>query len=463
MPRITISYRRDDSLDITGRIFDRLAAHLGRESVFRDIDNIPAGADFRKHIDTVLDESDIILAIVGPRWIGPRAGQSRLANAADPVRLEIETVLRKNKPLIPVLVSRAPMPRPEQLPDSLQDFAYRNAVHLDAGQDFDMHTARLIRAMDRILGGLAEVLPQNPPFSRPANERELLVEPSRDEASGGPNLIPTGIGARRGEDQRFAALAALERDAELEAEKLRQELAAIRERVEQQTADFERQLTAARATEETLKLERNELQRRIGVADAEIARSQEIGNRLQVELRTASDSTGLARRQLAAAQEASREALARAQRYERENEALRSQLAERSADASRDTKSIEQSRLSGEADIQPLKLSGDATPTGESAALHQPTPAHGESQPDAPEAVGVSASEGQAGESPRKGRLLVGHLEFSVWLRRHALEQFGFTDKSDRELRRFLQDKGYEIRWSVWRGEYVVTWPKNSL
>jgi len=41
MPRITISYRRDDTLDITGRIFDRLAAHFGREAVFRDIDNIP--------------------------------------------------------------------------------------------------------------------------------------------------------------------------------------------------------------------------------------------------------------------------------------------------------------------------------------------------------------------------------------------------------------------------------------
>ena len=70
MPRITISYRRDDSLDITGRIFDRLERHFGREAVFRDIDSIPPGADFRRHIDRILDESDIILAIVGPRWIG---------------------------------------------------------------------------------------------------------------------------------------------------------------------------------------------------------------------------------------------------------------------------------------------------------------------------------------------------------------------------------------------------------
>src|SRR6516162_6379419 len=139
MTRIIISYRRDDSLDITGRIFDRLAGHFGREAVFRDIDNIPPGADFRQHIDRMLDESDIVLAIVGPRWIGPDDEQRRLANPDDPVRLEIETALRKNKALIPVLVSRAVMPPPDELPDSLHDFSYLNAVQVDSGEAFEFH------------------------------------------------------------------------------------------------------------------------------------------------------------------------------------------------------------------------------------------------------------------------------------------------------------------------------------
>ena len=151
MPRITISYRRDDSLDITGRIFDRLAGHFGREAVFRDFDSIPPGTDFLRHIDRALDESDIILAIVGPRWIGPNNEQLRLASPTDPVRLEIETALRKDKPLIPVLVSRALMPHPELLPASLRDFVYRNAVQVDSGQDFDVHIGRLIRAIELLL------------------------------------------------------------------------------------------------------------------------------------------------------------------------------------------------------------------------------------------------------------------------------------------------------------------------
>ncbi len=159
MPRITISYRRDDSGVITGRIFDRLVARYGREAIFRDIDDIPLGVDFRGHISQMLDVSDIVLAIVGPRWVGPRSGQNRLANEADPVRVEIEAALRKGVPLIPVLVLGAAMPTPSQLPESLKDFAYRNAIRLDAAQDFDVHMARLIRAMDGILGTSAGAAP----------------------------------------------------------------------------------------------------------------------------------------------------------------------------------------------------------------------------------------------------------------------------------------------------------------
>ena len=77
-----------------------------------------------------------MLAIVGPRWIGPR-GQARLANEADPVRVEIEATLRKGVPLIPVLVLRGTMPRADQLPDSMKDFAYRNAIQVDDAQDFE--------------------------------------------------------------------------------------------------------------------------------------------------------------------------------------------------------------------------------------------------------------------------------------------------------------------------------------
>jgi TIR domain len=78
MAKITISYRRDDSMDITGRIFDRLTSRYGRETVFRDIDSIPPGLDFREHIRASIEDSDVLMVVVGPRWMGgSRHGHSQ--------------------------------------------------------------------------------------------------------------------------------------------------------------------------------------------------------------------------------------------------------------------------------------------------------------------------------------------------------------------------------------------------
>src|SRR5260370_25714409 len=172
MARITISYRREDSGVITGRIFDRLVAQYGRDSIFRDIDDVPFGVDCREHIRRVIDESDIVLAIIGPRWLGPRGVQSRLSNEAGPVRVEIELALRNGVPLIPLLVLRGQMPQASQLPESLRDFAYRNALQVDAEQDFDVHMVRLFRAMDGILARAAEVAAAREAEAAAAREAE---------------------------------------------------------------------------------------------------------------------------------------------------------------------------------------------------------------------------------------------------------------------------------------------------
>jgi len=46
MPKVFVSYRRDDTLTFTGRVFDRLRSHFGPDSVVMDIDSIPFGVDF---------------------------------------------------------------------------------------------------------------------------------------------------------------------------------------------------------------------------------------------------------------------------------------------------------------------------------------------------------------------------------------------------------------------------------
>src|SRR5579863_2806722 len=87
MPKIAISYRRSDSSAITGRIFDRLAAHYGKESVFMDIDNIPFGTDFRSHIQAVLQETEVLIVVIGPQWLG--------SDAAGAIRMSQESGQRR--------------------------------------------------------------------------------------------------------------------------------------------------------------------------------------------------------------------------------------------------------------------------------------------------------------------------------------------------------------------------------
>src|SRR5262245_60142038 len=137
MPNIVISYRRSDTDVMAGRIRDRLVDHYGDAAIFMDIDNIPFGKDFRKHIADAVSRSDVLLVGMGRRWLGvSRDRPARITEEADFVRLEVDTALNHAVPVIPVLVGNARMPSPSQLPDSLREFAFINAAPVDTGRDF---------------------------------------------------------------------------------------------------------------------------------------------------------------------------------------------------------------------------------------------------------------------------------------------------------------------------------------
>jgi hypothetical protein len=177
MPKIVISYRREDTAGVTGRIFDRLKDHFGKESIFRDIDDIPVGTDFRTYVDRALSDADVFLCIMGEKWLGKRKrGQSRIQDPADFVRIEVETAMRRAIPVIPVLIDKTQMPGEADLPASLQDFRYRHAVNVDQLSDFDVHASRLLRSIDRILTTpVAEATPAAP--QGPPREPELQPAP----------------------------------------------------------------------------------------------------------------------------------------------------------------------------------------------------------------------------------------------------------------------------------------------
>src|SRR5437763_9850124 len=130
--KIFLGYRREDSADVVGRIYDKLLSQVGHDQLFKDVDSVPLGVDFRRHLEQVVGDCDIMLAIVGDRWLTVQddKGSRRLDDPADHVRLEIESALKRDIRVVPVLVRGAAMPREADLPDSIKPFAYRNAIEV---------------------------------------------------------------------------------------------------------------------------------------------------------------------------------------------------------------------------------------------------------------------------------------------------------------------------------------------
>ncbi len=129
---------------------ETLVQQFGPNSVFFDIDNIPLGVDFRRHIDTAIARCDILLALVGNSWLNCQHedGTRRLDDPADFLRLEIEAALRRNIPVIPILTDDATMPAERDLPESLRPFAFRNASELRSGSDLRIHLERLLSGLE---------------------------------------------------------------------------------------------------------------------------------------------------------------------------------------------------------------------------------------------------------------------------------------------------------------------------
>lgn len=152
---VFISYRRDDSADITGRIYDRLIEHFSRDIVFKDVDSIPLGIDFRQHLEKALSQCRVLIAVVGNEWMGSEEGKRRIDDPRDHVRLELELALSRNIPVIPVLVRRATIPTEEALPPSLRSLAYRNGIQVRPDPDFHGDVDRLIKGIEPHLSVLA--------------------------------------------------------------------------------------------------------------------------------------------------------------------------------------------------------------------------------------------------------------------------------------------------------------------
>lgn len=148
MATIFLSYRRTDGAQAS-RMHDWLTSRFGEDAVFMDVDDIPFAVSFTDFIKEAIENSRVLLALIGPEWT------EKMAEETDPVRRELEWALSSEIPVLPVLIGTTPMPSPEQLPDTLSHLSYQNALTVDILQGFHAHMRALLVKVERILGELA--------------------------------------------------------------------------------------------------------------------------------------------------------------------------------------------------------------------------------------------------------------------------------------------------------------------
>ena len=154
MPRIFVSYRRSDAQFETDRIVHELAGEFGRPNVFMDKETIPAGIKFKAYIEEFLSQTDIAIAVIAKGWLEEIDGQLRLNDPEDFVRLEIETALTSNIPVIPLLLDDTPIPA--RLPRVIEGLNGHHAIILRLS-DFDNDIKKLIENIWRVHDHVSEI------------------------------------------------------------------------------------------------------------------------------------------------------------------------------------------------------------------------------------------------------------------------------------------------------------------
>ena len=157
MPKIFLSYRRDDTAFPAQPIYEGLTQEFGENSVVYD-GNFAPGRDFHRAIRDGLATCDILLALIGDRWAtiqyedAALKGIRRLDDPKDWLRQEIASGLGEGIPVIPVLVGKVTIADiSKNLPSDLADLTKHQAIRIRAGDDFERDLKALIRATKRAL------------------------------------------------------------------------------------------------------------------------------------------------------------------------------------------------------------------------------------------------------------------------------------------------------------------------
>lgn len=175
--KIFISYRRDDAAGDARGIRDALVAKYDPANVFMDIDNLLAGQRFDRELSKALDACDVLLALIGPRWMDQLTTRTQ-SGERDYVREEIAAALRRGIVVIPVRVGlegrMPPLPRGADLPEDIRDLVLHQK-HDVAHERFGRDVRELIEAIEAAFDEREREMAVPVLGGRPSSESRLPV------------------------------------------------------------------------------------------------------------------------------------------------------------------------------------------------------------------------------------------------------------------------------------------------
>ncbi len=197
---VFISYRRDDNADFVERIRDWFMMRYGRDNVFMDFDTLPPFVPFAEFIRERVRESDVVVAIIGPRWL-ELLREKEAAGLEDYVRIEVGLALKEGKLVAPICIKDAPIPREADLPPDVRPMLAYNAARIDTGRHFLDNIDRIVNGLEQAITWHSQARSTQPHLAR---INDLMLSPHQRAAAAhelakmgdprpGVGLTPSGL------------------------------------------------------------------------------------------------------------------------------------------------------------------------------------------------------------------------------------------------------------------------------
>jgi tetratricopeptide (TPR) repeat protein len=155
---VFLSYRRKDG-DFAVLLYAWLVERFGAERVFWDREDIDPGSDFRQVLSTTLGNCDALVALIGPQW-----------SPSPWIQREIGASMKRRILVLPVLLGDAPNIDAAALPRAMRRFASLQTLET---RDLRFRD-RLLKALDRVVGGSADTITSAPQSTDDLRTRRLI-------------------------------------------------------------------------------------------------------------------------------------------------------------------------------------------------------------------------------------------------------------------------------------------------